>query len=328
MTVLVLAQHDNQNLHPATCCAIQAASQLGDVVVLVAGFDAEAVAQQASICEKVAKVLYVDNKVYEYPVAEVFAQILKQVQDDGLGVQDDGLGVQDHGSYTHIIAAATTFGKNVMPRLAGQLGLTQVSDVIEILDKQTYKRPMYAGNVIATVKNRDSLQIITVRPTAFEAVSDGANVPIEKADVIVDNAPSEYVGLEQHNADRPQLDQADIVISGGRGLKDENGFAALMQIADRMGAAFGASRAAVDAGLAPNDCQVGQTGKVVAPKLYFAVGISGAIQHIAGMKDSKTIVAINKDPDAPIFQIADYGLVADIEKVLPEWNKKLDEMGL
>lgn len=313
MSVLVLAQHDNEQLHPATRHAIEAASQLGDVTVFVAGFDCEKVVKAVSCCDKVSSVWFVDQAIYRYPLAEVFAEALIQIQ-------------KKH-DFTHIIAAATTFGKNIMPRFAAMLGVGQMSDVIEIVDHQTYKRPLYAGNIIATVKNHDTTQVITIRPTAFGAVSESGEAAIEKHDIIVDNALSEFVSLEQHNIGRPSLDQADIVVSGGRGLKDKAGFAALMQIADRMGAAFGASRAAVDAGLVPNDCQVGQTGKVVAPKLYFAVGISGAIQHLAGMKDSKTIVAINKDPEAPIFQVADYGLVADIETVLPEWNKKLDEMG-
>jgi|SRR3989339_828997 len=311
--ILILAEHNNKTLHAATLAAVSAAKKLGSVTLLVAGFNCEAVAKTAA--QYVDRVIYADNASYETFLAEAICDLLETVAKSE--------------KFTHILASATSSGKNVLPRLAAKLNLTQISDVIEIIDAQTYKRPIYAGNAIATVKNLDALQVLTIRPTAFApAEKNTAAGSIIQCDFIVANAQSTFMSTEQHNLDKPQLDQAEIVISGGRGLKDAAGFARLAKIAQRMGAAFGASRAAVDAGLAPNDCQVGQTGKVVAPKLYFAVGISGAIQHLAGMKDSKIIVAINKDPDAPIFQIADYAIVGDIENVLPEWEAALDKLNL
>lgn len=309
--ILILAEHNNKTLHPATLAAISAAKKLGEVTVLVAGWNCEAVANSAA--QYAARVIYANNAVYQTFLAECVCELSENICKSE--------------KFTHIFAAATSFGKNALPRLAAKLNVTQISDVIEIIDAQTYKRPIYAGNAIATVKNLDVLQIATIRPTAFAAAEKNTTVgAITQCDFIGTNTQSKFISIEQHNLDKPQLDQAEIVISGGRGLKDAAGFARLAKIAERMGAAFGASRAAVDAGLAPNDCQVGQTGKVVAPKIYFAVGISGAIQHLAGMKDSKIIVAINKDPDAPIFQIADYAIVGDLENVLPEWEAALDKM--
>lgn len=309
--ILILAEHNNKTLHNATLSAISAAKKLGEVTVLVAGFNCETVAKLAA--NYADRVIYADNAVYEAFLAETICELLEDIAKSE--------------KFTHVLAPATSSGKNVLPRLAAKLNVTQLSDVIEVIDAHTYKRPIYAGNAIATVKNRDALQIVTIRSTAFPLAAENTQAAqIEKSNFVSTNNSAKFINNEQHNLDKPQLDQAEIVISGGRGLKDAAGFSRLAKIAERMGAAFGASRAAVDAGLAPNDCQVGQTGKVVAPKIYFAVGISGAIQHLAGMKDSKIIVAINKDPDAPIFQIADYAIVGDIENVLPEWEAALDKM--
>ena len=311
MTVLVLAEHDGQQLKPSTLSTIAAASKLGSVInVLVAGHQCEAVANVAAKAAGVKEVLLADNAVYEHPLPERIAPLIKQLAE----------------SATHILAPATTFGKNIMPRAAALLDVGQVSDVIEVIDQQTYKRPIYAGNAIETVKSLDSLQVITVRSTAFEPVVLGeATANISRVDYTSDNQQSQFVSEEKHVSDRPELSSAEIVISGGRGLQNKETFDRLTAIADRMHAAIGASRAAVDAGFAPNDWQVGQTGQIVAPKLYIAVGISGAIQHLAGMKESDVIVAINKDPDAPIFQIANYGLVADINEILPQWEQELEQ---
>lgn len=308
--ILILAEHDNKNLHPASLAAVGAAKKIGEVAILVAGFDCEAVAKMAA--NYAPRVICADNAIYEHFLAEPLADLLEHLTKSE--------------KFTHVFAPATTLGKNVLPRFAAKLNLTQVSDVIEIIDPCTYKRPIYAGNAIETVKNSAVLQIATIRPTAFLASQKNASEgSVEKIDFAAENTASKFISAEQHNIDKPQLDQAEIVISGGRGLQNAENFARLAKIAERMGAAFGASRAAVDAGLAPNDCQVGQTGKVVAPKVYIAVGISGAIQHLAGMKDSKIIIAVNKDPEAPIFQIADYAIVADVEKVLAEWEAALDK---
>ncbi len=314
MTIYVLAEHDNKLVKPSTFSTITAALQLGDAInVLVVGYDCETVAKQLSHCRGVEKVLLADDQCYAHALAERYTDLIIKI------IQEP----------TYLLAPATTFGKNILPRVAACLDVAQISDIIAIENENTYRRPIYAGNAIEVVKSLDAIQVITVRSTAFEgAPCDESHLaPIHRVDYISDNQQSAFVKADLHTNDRPELTSADIVISGGRGMKNEEGFNRIGAIADRLGAALGASRAAVDAGLAPNDCQVGQTGQVVAPKLYFALGISGAIQHLAGMKDSKIIVAINKDADAPIFQVADYGLVADLNNVLPEWEKILAEMG-
>lgn len=311
MTILVVAEHDQQRTKPSTLSAITAASKLGDEVnVLVAGHECQSVAQELQSIEGVSQVLLADHEVYRYPLAESFTPLILQCAKE----------------VSHLLAPATTFGKNILPRVAASLNVGQVSDIIEVVDQQTYKRPIYAGNAIATVKSADSIQVITVRSSAFKtAIKGSSKADLINIDFVVDNKFSTFVSEELHGSDRPELSSADIVVSGGRGLQNKENFERLMEIAGQMGAAIGASRAAVDSGMAPNDFQVGQTGQVVAPKLYIAVGISGAIQHLAGMKDSKIIVAINKDPDAPIFQVADYGLVADLKDVLPQWEAILNK---
>ena len=312
MSILVIAEHDHQQIKSSTLSTITAALKLKiEINVLVAGYSCQAVADALRNVDGVSQVFVADHAIYHYPLAESLAPlILECVQ-----------------STTHIFAPATTFGKNVLPRVAALLDVSQVSDIIEVIDSRTYRRPIYAGNAIATVQSNDAIQVITVRSTAFEPAQSGAGAAVLKSvDFIENNVLSKFVKEETHGKDRPELSSADIVISGGRGLQNKENFERLMAIAARLGAAMGASRAAVDAGMAPNDFQVGQTGQVVAPKLYIAVGISGAIQHLAGMKDSKIIVAINKDPDAPIFQIADYGVVGDITTILPEWESALNEM--
>lgn len=311
MTILVVAEHDHNKPRPATLRTITAAAQLGtEIKVLVAGYQCQAVAQSLQTIEHVSAILLADHEAYRYPLAESFTPLILQCSND----------------VTHILAPATTFGKNILPRVAASLDSAQISDIIEVVDQQTYRRPIYAGNAIATVKLTAAVQLVTVRAAAFEAATAGAKqAQITPVNFIADNDLSAFVNEESHASDRPELTSADIVVSGGRGLQNKENFTRLMKIAERMGAAMGASRAAVDSGMAPNDFQVGQTGQVVAPKLYFAVGISGAIQHLAGMKDSKIIVAINKDPDAPIFQVADYGLVADLNDVLPQWEAALND---
>ncbi len=303
MTALVLAEHDNAKLNDATRAAITAAGHFGDVHVLVAGHDARPVADAAAKIAGVTKVLYADAPHYAHPTAEALAALLKSLAD----------------SYDAFLAPATTFGKNVMPRLAAALDVAQISDIIAIEDENTFKRPIYAGNAIATVRSRDAKKVITVRTTAFEKAGDGeAAAPVEEIPAAEDPGIARFVKAELSESERPELTSARIVVSGGRGVGSAENFKLIEELADVLGAAVGASRAAVDAGFVPNDYQVGQTGKVVAPELYVAVGISGAIQHLAGMKDSKIIVAINKDEEAPIFQVADYGLVADLFKAVPE----------
>ena len=313
MSVLVIAEHTNTELKPSTLATIAAANKLSNEIhVLVAGKDCADAAAATQQCEGVTQVLLANHANYEHALAEAMTPLIVELASE----------------YSHILAPATTFGKNIMPRAAALLDVAQISDIIEIIDENTYQRPIYAGNAIATVSSSDSKQIVTVRATAFSPLATtGNNAPINKIDFVIENKFSQFIKAEVHGGDRPELAAAEIVVSGGRGLKDTNTFERLTAIADRIGAAIGASRAAVDAGLAPNDYQVGQTGQIVAPKLYIAIGISGAIQHLAGMKDSKLIVAINKDPDAPIFQVADYGLVADLFEVLPELEQKLTELG-
>lgn len=309
MSVLVIADHDNQNLKPATLNTITAGVVLGDVAVLVAGSDCRAVAEAVAKVSGVGKVLLVDTPSYAHPLAETLAPLIVELA----------------SNYSHILASTMTNGKNVLPRVAALLDVAMLSEICGIEDGDTFVRPIYAGNALATVKSADAIKVATVRTTAFEkAAEDGGNAAIEEASAAADPGVSRFIGQELTKSERPELTSAGIVISGGRGMGSGENFALLEAIADKLGAAVGASRAAVDAGFVPNDYQVGQTGKVVAPDLYIAVGISGAIQHLAGMKDSKIIVAINKDEEAPIFQVADYGLVADLFQALPELAAKLD----
>ncbi|WP_300647644.1 electron transfer flavoprotein subunit alpha/FixB family protein [Paenalcaligenes sp.] len=309
MSILVIAEHDNTELKSATLNTIAAAKQLGqDIHLLVAGNQASAVAQAAAQIDGVAKVLLADAEPLANGLAEnVAAQVLALAD-----------------SYRYILFAATAAGKNVAPRVAAKLDVAQISDILSVESADTFTRPIYAGNAIATVQCADSKLVLTVRPTAFDAVqATGGSAPIENIDAVADSGKTTFVERQIAQSDRPDLADATVVVSGGRGLGSKENFALIDALADKLGAAVGASRAAVDAGYAPNDWQVGQTGKIVAPQLYIAVGISGAIQHLAGMKDSKVIVAINKDPEAPIFSVADYGLVADLFEVLPELTQAL-----
>jgi electron transfer flavoprotein alpha subunit len=309
MPVLVLAEHDDGQLSIATLHAITAARALDDAVeVLVAGQDCRPVAEAAAKVEGVGKVLHIEHPAYAQPVAEDLALLLKELA----------------SGYGAILAASTTHGKNVMPRLAALLDVAQLSDIVEVLGPDTFKRYIYAGNALATVQSADSIKVITVRTTAFEpAPAEGGEAPIETRDAVDPAGIARFVGREVSSGERPELTSAKIVVSGGRGMGSGENFKVIEELADVLGAAVGASRAAVDAGYVPNEFQVGQTGKIVAPELYIAVGISGAIQHLAGMKDSKVIVAINKDEEAPIFQVADYGLVADLFKAVPELAAEL-----
>ena len=309
MSTLVIAEHDNSNLKPSTLNTVAAANAIGGPVhLLVVGSSCQAVADACASVEGVEKVLMADDAAYANQLAESTANLIKSVA----------------GDYSHILAPATTFGKNVLPRLSALLDVQQISEITEVVSEDTFKRPIYAGSCIATVKSNDTTKVITVRATAFDPVSDsGGSAAIEAVAPEGVSDLTSFVGEEIAKSDRPELTAASIVISGGRGMQSGDNFHLLETIADKLGAAVGASRAAVDAGFVPNDYQVGQTGKIVAPDLYIAVGISGAIQHLAGMKDSKVIVAINKDEDAPIFQVADYGLVADLFDALPELSDKL-----
>ncbi|WP_079433482.1 electron transfer flavoprotein subunit alpha/FixB family protein [Zoogloea sp. LCSB751] len=308
MTILVIAEHDNASLKGATLNTISAAAKLGsDVAVLVAGSAAAAVVEAASKVAGVAKVLVADSTAFADQAAEnLAAQVIAVVQASA-------------GAVTHVLAPATTFGKNVLPRVAALLDVAQISEIVAIESADTFVRPIYAGNALATVKSADPVKVITVRTTAFEAAGEGGPAAVENVAPVADLGLSKLVGRELTKSARPELGAAKIIVSGGRGVgSGENYHKLLEPLADKLGAALGASRAAVDAGFVPNDYQVGQTGKIVAPQLYLAVGISGAIQHLAGMKDSKVIVAINKDPEAPIFQVADYGLVADLFEAVPQ----------
>ena len=308
MKILVIAEHDNGALKPETSKTINAASKLGfDIDVLIAGLNIGAMSEQVASIEGVTTVLTADNALYQHQLAENMAELVLAIADN----------------YTHIVASATTTGKNFMPRVAALLDVAQVSEIIEVIDSDTFKRPIYAGNAIATVKSLDSKKVITVRASSFDLQNQQSLASINALDTLSDTQLSDFVSVEQTESERPELTAAEVVISGGRGMQNGENFTLLNGIADKLGAAIGASRAAVDAGFVPNDMQVGQTGKIVAPNLYIAVGISGAIQHLAGMKDSKVIVAINKDPDAPIFQVADYGLVADLFEVLPQLENAL-----
>jgi len=311
MPILVLAEHDHKTLRNASLHAITAAGKLGgDVHVLVAGTDARGAADAAAKVAGVAKVLLAESPKLQQPTAEAIAAVL--------------LALVPSGGYTHVVAPATGFGKNVMPRVAAKLDVAQVSEVIAIESPDTFVRPIYAGNAFATVQSSDAVKVLTIRTTAFDAAATtGGTASVETITPQADAGVSKVVGQELTKSARPELGNARIIVSGGRGLGSSENFRMLEALADKLNAALGASRAAVDAGYVPNDYQVGQTGKIVAPDLYVAVGISGAIQHLAGMKDSKVIVAINKDPDAPIFQIADYGLVGDLFEVIPALTAEL-----
>ncbi len=311
MSVLVIGEHDNAELKPATLHTVTAAKELAgseEIHVLVAGHGCDAVAQATAAVPGVAKVLVADAPEHEHRLAENLAPLIVDLAE----------------GYSHVLAPATTSGKNVMPRAAALLDVQQVSDISAVVSADTFVRPIYAGNAMATVKSSDPTKLITVRTTAFDAApAEGGSAAVEAVASSGDTGLAEYLGADLTESERPELTSARIVISGGRGMQSGENFVMLERIADKLGAAVGASRAAVDAGFVPNDYQVGQTGKVVAPELYIAVGISGAIQHLAGMKDSKVIVAINKDEDAPIFQVADYGLVADLFKAVTELEQAL-----
>jgi electron transfer flavoprotein alpha subunit len=313
MPTLLVAEHDNKTLHDTTAKALTAAKQLGsEVHVLVAGEDCKAAADAAARLEGVSKVLLADAAPYAHTLAEPVAALIVSLA----------------GPYEAIAAPATTIGKNILPRVAALLDVMQVSDVTKVIASDTFERPIYAGNAIQTVKSSDAKKVLTIRTAAFGAAGEGGSAPVEAVAAATDPGKSFFVGEELSKLDRPELTSARIIISGGRAMQNRENFTKYIEpVADKLGAAVGASRAAVDAGYAPNDWQVGQTGKIVAPELYIAVGISGAIQHLAGMKDSKVIVAINKDEEAPIFQVADYGLVADLFQALPELAEELGKIG-
>jgi electron transfer flavoprotein alpha subunit len=309
MSILVIAEHDNDTIKAATLVAVAAAQAIGgDIEILVAGASCSAAADAAAKIAGVTKVRVADNAAYAHGLAENVGDLIVAIGAD----------------YSHILAVSTTSGKNFMPRVAALLDVAQISDISLVVSPDTFERPIYAGNAIATVQSSDAIKVLTVRGTAYDAVSaEGGSASVEALDIVKDAGLSTWVKDEIAKMDRPELTAASVIISGGRGMQSEENFKMLESVADKLGAAIGASRAAVDAGFAPNDMQVGQTGKLVAPDLYIAVGISGAIQHLAGMKDSKVIVAINKDADAPIFQVADYGLVADLFNAVPEFDALL-----
>jgi len=308
MSILVIAEHDNGSIKTSTLNTVTAAQAIGsDIHVLVAGVDCQGAVTAAAEISGVAKVISADNEAYAHQLPENVAPLLVELAKD----------------YSHILSAATTTGKNLMPRAAALLDVAQISDIIEVKSEDTFVRPVYAGNAMATVQSSDSIKMITVRTTAYAEAALGGSATIENSDFVSTQEVATFVSEQLSVSERPELTAASIVISGGRGMQSGDNFVLLERIADKLGAAIGASRAAVDAGFVPNDMQVGQTGKIVAPDLYIAVGISGAIQHLAGMKDSKVIVAINKDEEAPIFQVADYGLVADLFKALPELEAAL-----
>ena len=313
MTILLIAEHDGASLKDATLKALSAASQIGgDVHVLVAGSGVAGAAAEAATLSGVAKVLTADDASLAHQLAEPMAALIVSLA----------------GSYDAIVAAATSMAKNVLPRVAALLDVMQISEITKVVSADTFERPIYAGNAIQVVKSKDAKKVLTVRTASFQAAAKGGSAPIEAVAPAADPALSTFVGEELSKSDRPELTSAKIIVSGGRAIANRENFGTYIEpVADKLGAAIGASRAAVDAGYAPNDWQVGQTGKVVAPELYIACGISGAIQHLAGMKDSKVIVAINKDEEAPIFQVADYGLVADIFQALPELAQELGKIG-
>jgi len=312
MSILILAEHNNSEVKSSTLNTISAASSIStDIEVLVIGFDIQDICKQISNYKNVAKVLSLDDKKYEHSIAENIEPVIVSLAN----------------KYSHIFAPATTFGKNVMPRVAVKLDVAQISDIISVENDDTFVRPIYAGNALATVKSNDSKKVVTVRPTSFEVASkEGGLGIVESINYDSSDTEIEFIDREESTSERPELSTARIVVSGGRGLQSAENFKMISKIADKLNAAIGASRAAVDAGYVSNDYQVGQTGKVVVPDLYIAVGISGAIQHLAGMKESKIIVAINKDEEAPIFNIADYGLSADLFEALPKLSSELDKL--
>lgn len=306
--ILILAEHNHAHLHASTKHAVTAAVQIGgDIHVLVAGKGCDGAAKEAAALSGVTKVLVADSDVYSWPLAENVAPLVASVGKN----------------YTHIMATATTTGRDILPRAAALLDVAQVSDVVQVVSADTFVRPFYAGNALETVQAKDAIKVITVRQTGFTAAGEGGNAVIEAVEAPADSGLASFISVQESKSERPELTSARIVVSGGRGFGSGENFKKIEVLADKLGAAIGASRAAVDAGYVPNDYQVGQTGKVVAPDLYIAIGISGAIQHLAGMKDSKVIVAINKDENAPIFEIADYGLVAEWETVLPQLEQLL-----
>jgi electron transfer flavoprotein alpha subunit len=308
MSVLVYAEHDNASLKDATLAVVTAGAQLGDVHVLVAGNGCDAAAQAAAKISGVAKVLVANDAIFANQLAENVAPLISGLM----------------ANYDAVLFPATAHGKNIAPRVAALLDVMQISDILSVESADTFTRPIYAGNAIATVQSTDAKKVITVRGTAFAKAAEGGSAPVEAVTANGDSGISSFIGAEIVKLERPELTSAKIIVSGGRALKDADTFqATIFPLADKLGAAVGASRAAVDAGYVPNDYQVGQTGKIVAPDVYVAVGISGAIQHLAGMKDSKTIIAINKDEDAPIFQVADIGLVGDLYKIVPEMVEKI-----
>ncbi|NBU84058.1 MAG: electron transfer flavoprotein subunit alpha/FixB family protein [Sphingomonadaceae bacterium] len=308
MSVLVYAEHDNASLKDATLAVVTAGGQLGDVHVLVAGNGCDAAAQAAAKISGVAKVLVANDAIFANQLAENVAPLISGLM----------------ANYDAVLFPATAHGKNIAPRVAALLDVMQISDILSVESADTFTRPIYAGNAIATVQSTDAKKVITVRGTAFAKAAEGGSAPVEAVSANGDSGISSFIGAEIVKLERPELTSAKIIVSGGRALKDADTFqATIFPLADKLGAAVGASRAAVDAGYVPNDYQVGQTGKIVAPDVYVAVGISGAIQHLAGMKDSKTIIAINKDEDAPIFQVADIGLVGDLYKIVPEMVEKI-----
>ena len=312
MSVLLLAEHDNKEVKPFTLNAITAASQVDqDLHVLVIGHNAEEVAKSISQVPNVKKVIHVDNEIYENYLAENFTSVI----------------VKHAENYSHIFCSANTFGKNLMPRVAALLDTSQISDIIKVISADTFLRPIYAGNAFATIKSTDSKKCVTIRPTSFEpAITSGGSAEIVKEEAMEATSLTKFIKREEVKSERPELGTARVVISGGRGMQSAENFKLITDIADKLNAAIGASRAAVDAGYITNDHQVGQTGKVVVPDLYIAVGISGAIQHLAGMKESKVIVAINKDGEAPIFSVADYGLEADLFEALPQFLEELNKL--
>ena len=312
MSILVIGEHNNKELKSSTLNSITAASVINDDIhVVVIGNNCEEMANRVATTDKVKKVLLLEDSKYENPIAEKISPVITSLAKD----------------YSHIVSPATTFGKNIMPRVAASLDLSQVSDVIKIENEDTFVRPVYAGNALATVQSTDDKKIITIRPTSFDpAATEGGQATVEKISFDGDESKVEFIGREESKSERPELGTARIVVSGGRGVQSAENFKMIYEVADKLNAAVGASRAAVDAGYVGNDYQVGQTGKVVVPDLYIAIGISGAIQHLAGMKESKVIVAINKDEEAPIFNVADYGLQADLFEALPQLSSELDRI--
>ena len=310
MSILVIAEHDGLALKGSTLNTITAAAELGDVTVLIAGGNCDTVASQAAKLAATNKILVAEDEIYSTPLAETFTPLILSIARD----------------FSHILGPASTFGKNILPRVSALLDVQQISEIVAIHDSDTFDRPIYAGNAIATVQSKESIKVLTVRATAFEAATEGESLAeIAKIESVTTETISEFISTELTKSDRPELTQAKIVVSGGRGMQNGENFIMLERVADLLGAAVGASRAAVDSGFVSNDYQVGQTGKIIAPELYIAVGISGAIQHLAGMKDSNVIVAINKDEEAPIFQVADYGLVGDLFAEIPKLEAELQK---